>query len=317
MNNILAHIVGLDEIHKNKLIKKLPQSIKVIDLDKIQQLIYNDKDIIKQKNIWGTLTKEINLYHRQQKLIGSKRTKTNFIHDNVRKTNRKRNIIKRHIHKLWKTKMETLTNTELYINRKNNIVFIGFNIFPKDYRIRFTIPLNDLYINSSIKIYNKLIFETKSKIYAANQIKYYIHKFENKIINGTFPLNLLKIDYLANKYDKFTTFYYKLGYHFIQSEDILKMITNLNKISLSKKNVSKVYLATLYKSSNSIPVDINRPIEGYYTRKEAINAIKKKINKPTTIFLYELNIGQFNIVNNKLLATKELKPLKEEMLLLT
>ena len=95
------------------------------------------------------------------------------------------------------------------------------------------------------------------------------------------------------------------------------MIINLNKISLSKKNVSKVYLATLYKSSNSIPVDVNRPIEGYYTRKEAINAIKKKINKSTTIFLYELNIGQFNIVNNKLLATKELKPLKEEMLLLT
>lgn len=317
MNNIIAHIVGLDEIHKNKLIKKLPQTITVIDLDKIQHLIYNDRDIIKQKNIWSSLTREMNLYHKQQKLIGSKRTKTNFIYENIRKTNRKRDIIKKRIHKLWKTKMGSLINTKLNVNKKNNFIFIGFNIFPKDYRVRFNLPINDIYINSSIKIYNKLIFEIKPKIYAANQIKYYLHTFANKIINGTFPLNLLKIDYLANKYDKFTTFYYKLGYNFIKNDDILKMIMNLYKIFISKKDTSKVYLATLYKSSNNIPIDINRPIEGYFTRKEAINAIKKKINKPTTIYLYELNMGQFNVVNNKLIATKELKPLKEEMLFLT
>ena len=61
MNNIIAHIVGIDEIHKKNLIKKLPANICTIDLDHMQQIIYNSNDIALQKHLWATLTNDINI----------------------------------------------------------------------------------------------------------------------------------------------------------------------------------------------------------------------------------------------------------------
>ena len=34
--SIIGHIIGLDEIHKKRLFKKLPKDIDIIDLDDIQ-----------------------------------------------------------------------------------------------------------------------------------------------------------------------------------------------------------------------------------------------------------------------------------------
>lgn len=53
MSNIIAHLIGIDEIHKKKLIDMLPKNISVIDLDLYQQNIYNHKEIIEQKKGLG------------------------------------------------------------------------------------------------------------------------------------------------------------------------------------------------------------------------------------------------------------------------
>ena len=71
--NIIGHIVGLDEIHKEKLVKNLPTNIKIIDLDNIQQTIYNHEEFTKKKLLWGQLSKKISIKKNQKKLIGSKK----------------------------------------------------------------------------------------------------------------------------------------------------------------------------------------------------------------------------------------------------
>lgn len=312
MNNIVCHIIGLDEIHKKKLIKHLPNHIKPIDLDKMQQMVYNDTDIIKQKLIWQQISKDILIRRKQKNLIGSKKIVSKNFDKDIKKMMTKRNMVRQNIHYLWKTKMTNNINKYLRQYRKDNILFLGFNIFPKDYRIRINIelPPNSL---------NKIIFDIKPNIYSANQIKFYLTAYSDRIIKGTFPLNLLKIDYLSEKYEKFTRYYEKLQYAPVNNESLMSTINKLDKQLVDIKKISgkNIFIATLYKSGDTIPVNTKTPIEGFLTKEAAINNIRQKLKKYGPIYLYEIKAEQFSMVDGKLIAVQPLYPIREESFLLS
>ena len=233
-SKIIAHVIGLDEIHKKKLIKQLPPSVHAIDLDKIQQMVYNHKNIVKQKLVWGQLTRDIVVFQKQKRLIGSKQTKTTNLDSQIKKAMTNRNMVKKKIHQMWKLMMIDRINAELNDYKGYRILFLGFNIFPKDYRIKIDLSVPAIPTT-------KLIYSVKPAKYAANQIKFYLKSYTDKIVKGTFPLNLLKPDFVAGKYDKFTTYYDKKGYALTSPSEILKMINHQDQ---QFDNLSKLFSVT-------------------------------------------------------------------------
>ncbi|AYV85129.1 MAG: hypothetical protein Satyrvirus4_26 [Satyrvirus sp.] len=329
---IIGHIIGLDEIHKRNLLKELPDSIKIIDLDNMQQIIYNDTEIANQKIIWADISKTILEYKKQRKIAKTK----------IKKLFQERKNVKKYIHELWHNKMSKTIDAEIS-NAENasHILFVGFNIFPKDYRVKINIPVSSV-PNSEIS--NKIIFDTEPNNYASNQIKFYLNKYSEKIIRGEFPLNLLKVEYLENKYQKFRNFYEKHGYSLIKKDQLVGKINNIgseivpllqnNKIDIelvkggdstetsvqknSSENVSTadtattadtadtIYVAILFKSGNIIPVNGKTPIEGFLTKEEAIQNIRPKLKRNAPIYLYKVGAEQFDKINGKIMATKTL-----------
>jgi hypothetical protein len=318
--NIIGHIIGLDEIHKKKLIKQLPENVHVIDLDDIQQTVYNSKEILKQKIIWGQLSKDINVLHKQKKLMGSKRVKPKSTDKEIKELMAKRNSAKRNIHSIWKDQMNDQINAIIKEHKDDNILFLGFNIFPKDYRIKINLPFEEISVTSgSNKYSNKMLYDTQSSKYAANQIKYYLNAFSDKIIKGTFPLNLLKPEYLSEKYDKFSNYYHEHNYQPVPDDQLVSVIDKFcTQLKMRGGLINKtIYIATMFKSGDSIPVNSRTPIQGYYTKDDAISALKAKMKKPGPVYIYEISGDQFNIIDGRLIATKTIYPINEESLLLT
>lgn len=325
MNNNIAHIIGLDEIHKKKLIKNLPKHIKIIDLDEFQQKIHNHPETLKQKSIWNNIANEIVILRKRKRLIGSKKIKNTSLDREIKKLSDKKNKIRKNILNIWKTKMKNYISEDLKNKNKSPILFLGFNIFPKDYRAKINLPLNHFnLINDNKKYFNKVMIDSKPTIYAANQIKYFLASYSDKIIRGTFPLNLLKVDYLSDRYQKFINFYDKQGYHFVPLENILDFVKELDKqVGAKNKLANKfIYIATIYRSGDIIPINTKTPIQGYLTKEEAIDSIKNKIKgnkiqRNTPIYLYRIKAEQFHIINDQIIANQALYPIDEESLILT
>lgn len=315
MDNIIGHIIGMDEIHKKKLVKSLPTHIKIIDLDDIQQTVYNDKDIVNNKLIWGEIGKEILVRKRQNNLLGSKKSKPNTFDKQVKKLTVKRNNIRKKIHELWKDKMTNQIEKET--DPQKHILFVGFNIFPKDYRVKIGLPIQNLVEEPDI--FNKIFFDTKPYTYAANQIKYYLKTYPDKIVNGSFNLSLLNAQYLASKYEKFSEYYHKQGYNPVSKYDIKDLVLKLDKKLLDKDKIShkNIYIATLFRANGLIPVNSKTPLEGFLSRENAIANIKTKTNKNTPIYIYQSRADQFQLVDGKLMATQQIDPIEEESILLT
>lgn len=300
--NILAHIIGLDEIHKNKIIKNLPPDTKAIDLDLIQQSIHNSEQIIKKKNAYNRILHQIQIKQRQKKLIGSKRTNP-FYEDNLII---KRNKIKRQIHLLWKNSLQNKILEKIINIDQPYVIFFGFNIFPKDYRIIVQIDLPKTTIS------NKIISNTLPSIYASNQIKYYLRTYSDKIIKGVFPLNLLKTEYLMNKYDKFIRFYDRIGYQLILLDEIESTINLLKERNQLEKKV--LFVCMGFKCSDQIPVNSKMPVEGFFNRDDAIRDFRKRMNIDK-VYIYTISADQFEIIDNRLWASKPLNVMEEELLL--
>ncbi|XWV24879.1 hypothetical protein QJ856_gp0904 [Tupanvirus deep ocean] len=319
MNNIIGHIVGIDEIHKKQLIKQLPKHIKVVDLDNIQQIIYNHKDIVEQKSIWTDITKNILIMKKQNTMLVTNGIKTKNIENEVHILMDKRNCVKQNIHNIWKQKMSDAVYNEINKYDNYHILLVGFNIYPKDYRVKISIPLPLLSVsNENGKYFNKIIYDIKPATYASNQIKYYLKNYADRIIRGVFPLDLLNLEYLTCKYEKFSQFYDRLGYVHVPPNEFLDVVLKLDKqLYEIKKLPSNVFVATIYKSGDTIPVNITTPLQGFLTKEEAINNLREKVNSGTPIYVYEVKAEQFHMLDGKLIATKVLNPIKEESLLLT
>ena len=306
MSLIIGHIVGIDEINKSRLTRQFSKNIAIIDLDRIQQFVYNNREIIKQKLSWAQLSNDIVALQKQKKNLESKKANTKNIIVNIKKTMARRNGIKKQIHTLWKTLMEKLIN-----GGKNtavmSILFIGYNIFPKDYRVKIDLQLPETALTC--------IYQTDYSEYSNNQIQYYLDKYRDKIIKGTFPLNLLDGSYITKKYAKVCEFYDRLGYQYLDTNTLIKRIKK-NRIPAAKPTY---YLATLYKSTNIIPVNYRTPIELFLTKKEAIDAVSRSIKRPTNrqIYLYHINTTDIQKKSGRLYTKKSVIPHKEKLIILS
>jgi hypothetical protein len=211
-------------------------------------------------------------------------------------------------------------NNEIALHKKDHMLFIGFNIFPKDYRQKLNLPMQHLSIDTGKhKFFNKIMVDIPNKNYSSNQIKYYLDTYADKIIKGTFPINLLKTDYLSSKYDKFTSYYDKQGYSFVPQDDIFRAITDLDKQSLKRTEIKHktVYIPSLFKATDIIPVNKRTPVEGFLDRDNAIVHIKNKLKRPSPVYIYKANPDQFHVIDGKLIATQPIKIIEEESMLLS
>lgn len=312
MNKIICHLVGIDEINKKKLLDLFPKYIDIFDLDYHQQKIYNSQNMIKLKKEW----EEIN---------------TKIIKEKNKQFISKSYHIKKKMHDVWKNEM---INCLEKVNQttKQYIIIIGFDIFPKDYRIRIKLPLDNIYIKLNS---NKIIYDINSQDYSKNQIKYYLNTYNDRIINGKFPLSLLTLSYLMSKHTKFINFYIKKGYNLIQPNKIIHVVndivTTINKklnsyhlishIAHNPNNSempkSNIFIAMVYRSNGIIPVYKNHPIQGFLCKNDALAFAKKKNKKNYLLYLYELNPNQFYIKNGKYYANQTLYPIDEKSILLT
>ncbi|AFX92639.1 hypothetical protein CE11_00613 [Megavirus courdo11] len=321
MNNIVCHIVGLDEIHKKRLIKYLNQC-HFIDLDNIQQKIHNKQNLIDQKNLWSQMSQKITILKNQQKNTNTKTSKyeSNMINQLIDD----RNNVKKTIHDIWKHEMSKVYKQELNNSNNKKIIIIGFNIFPKDYRVKMKIEIQPLSINlNDISFNNTIIYDINPFDYASNQIKFYLNKYQDKIIRGTFPLNLLKQDYLKNKYEKITDCYSKQGYVRINKKYIIESINQFLEQSLIHQQIMEhvidniVYVATFYKAKDIIQANPKLPIYGFITKQEALNDIKPRIKKQIPIYIYQVHSDHFQIQDGKLVSIKPVKIIEFEPILLT
>jgi len=320
-NKVIGHIIGLDEIHKKNLIKDLGDNLphlKIIDLDKFQQLIYNHKETLKQKTMWTQVSKDITMMQKQNRLLGSKKVKSQNLTSKIKKAIQKRNQIKKNIHIFWKQTMNDKiiaeTNDSIL---KEKILFIGFNIFPKDHRISIKLPLE----SGSTESPTKIMFDIKANMYAMNQVKYYLHTYSDRIVKGVFPLNLLKTSYLEEKYDKIINHYQKYNYQLVAPSQIRILMQTLDKQQDMQKQLDlktqPLYLATMFRSSDLIPVGVGKPIQVYQTKEEALAAVKLKIKKNMPIYVYQISHTNVKIMDGKLFLEVGEKPLGEESVLLT
>lgn len=308
MNIVLGHIIGLDEINKKVLTEKLDNDIKIIDLDILQQRIYNQNDIVAQKKNWSSISQKINVIQKQKSLLKKNGGNIQNVTSEIKKLMEKRNEIKKQIHDIWKENISYDIDKLLKKYQDHPVLIIGFNIYPKDYRIKTVLPVDD----------NKFIFDINSKNYASNQIRFYLQKYSEAIIQGKFPLNLLKFNYLMNKYDKFCDYYHKNNYLLASLDDIIKKINQSKNQNVQMRKQDKpIYVATLYRAGNVIPVNSKTPLNGFLSKEEAIEDIKSQLTGDQPVYIYQINPKQFQVIDNKLTAIHHLEPIDEESVLLT
>jgi hypothetical protein len=325
-HKVIGHIIGLDEIHKKKLIKDLANSmshLKIIDLDIFQQMIYNHKDTLKQKTLWTDISKEINTLQRQKRLVRSKTNKLKPLNlqNKLNKALAKRNQIKKTIHSIWKQMMLKKIDQEMMnLTNDRHILFVGFNIFPKDFRIRIALPLPE---QSTTTAPSRIMFDIKSGMYAMNQIKYYLNTYSERIVKGTFPLNLLKNSYLEEKYDKIINHYHQYNYRLVGPSELCESIQTLDQ-TLDKQSrmaqqieTKPLYIVTMYKSTDLIPVNVGKPLPVYRTKEEALDAIKPNLKNNKPVYVYQIPPTNVQLVDDKLVLKVAEKPINEESVLLT
>ena len=324
----IAHIVGLDEYSKHKLYNNLPKNILVIDLDKIQHLSYNHESIHKMKNEWNELSRKIVTNKNKIKMIGGKsgsksvkKTMENINNTNNNYNNKKRTITK-NIHAQWKNKMAEYINlrlNNLYGGANDklhtdsyNVLFVGFNIFPKDYRIKLHLPVDNLTFGEQHqKISNKILVDNHSSDFARKTINYYLKKYSKDIVEGKFPLNLLNHEYLKDKHFKFSKHYENLHYSFVPFESLLSIIKHFNNIANDTNKVinkiEQLYVVLPYKINNNIVVQTDKPVIGYIDKENAVNAYKKLNTKNKLVYLYKVDPVTFHLEANILKSTKDIK----------
>lgn len=287
--NVVAHIIGLDDIHKRKILSQLPPSLKIIDLDNMQQKIHNCRAITDIKNDWATCTQKILLLRKKDK--------------NIDKLVLERKQIRKNMYEIWKNLMGTKIANLMFEYNNDSVVIVGFNIHSKDYRVKIPLPIKDGYTH-------KFIYNLESSTYASNQIKYYLATYSQRIINGTFPINLLKHDYVSTKHQRLLNLYLKQDYVLID-ETSLKQLSDVKYVNLISKYV---YVPLLYKSGDTIIADSNKPITGYETIEDA-KQVKTVKNQP--IYIYTVPANQFELLNGQFISKKTLYPENETSYLLS
>jgi hypothetical protein len=213
---IFAHIAGLTDIFKNKLINTYSSSDFIFqDLEIFTEKIIQDKNmkaLIQRYEYYCDKAKNINTTKIQSKL---------FI--------KKSKDIERKMNFYWKNKINYyILNLINSTNPNKKIILLGYCNFFKNIRIFINIQTN-------IKIFINLSLNTDNN-YIKDIITYNLDTYRNDIINGTFNLDLINTSCLIKKREITTNIYVKNGYDLKTWDEITKLLS----ISLQNYDIPSV-----------------------------------------------------------------------------
>ena len=275
-NRVLAHISGLSLIHKDEF-KNLWKNvymnhkIKIIDLDKIMNIVMNDTSILSLQN-------EID---RQEEPL-----KNNKLIYNQQK--------EKEMSILWKKLMEEKINENVQYSKKD-VVLIGSIIHPKNKK---------LFINLT-NINYKFFIKVNYDIHSSKIIEFNLDKNRNDIINGNFDISFIDKQALIKKRMSMLYFYKKLYYSIIPLNLCVNSISILNHHFEFKQ---ALYLCSNIKYEKKIIPDITNETNLIFYTQEIYSLIspiisncnfktKKKIIKNNISI--EISKEHLNNLNNK------------------
>jgi len=275
---IIAHIVGFPNSTKEQFIKdfkKFPhnKNISIIDLDDITMQIVSEKNIII-------------LYNKLDEIEDEKKKNRK----NAKSLNRTTKEIEQKINEFWKTKIDNHLMKE--INKGKEIICIGMSTYFKNHKIGIKIVTpNKIFIKFNL-------FENARQIIAEN-----LDKHRNDIIQGTFDLNYLDVNFLVRRREDLQFNYEKMGYQLKSYNDICKIVQlsiqnvvpdglffvdykNYTKTELKKKNSIVAYTTDWMAIISVLKETVSK---GFKNKKPYIvenqkNAIQKLIND--TFYIY-------------------------------
>jgi len=232
MDNIFCHIVGLNNKIKDKIIELLKSKnfhFEIIDLDDITQNIINDKNM-------NLMYDKYEDYFQKSKLKGTNKINTT-----------KYKEIEKKMSEYWKNKFKLILEKEVKKIKNKKIILIGLNTHFKNSRIFVK-------IDCKLKFFIRLDLVDNAKHVIENNLD--IHR--NEIIEGTFPLEYLEIDFLIKKRENLLGIYKKNGYELKSITSIMKIINNNNDFDIN--NINELYYASRDKKVKKINVSNERII---------------------------------------------------------
>ena len=269
MENIFCHIVGLNYKIKDKIIDILKSkdfNFDIIDLDSITEKIINDKNM----NL---------MYDKYEQYFTKSKTKQGTKDD----TKKYKEIEKKMVN-YWKCKFQLLLEKDVKKSKKK-IVLIGLNTHFKNNRIFVK-------INCKLKFFIKVDLIDNAKLVIQNNLD----QHRNEIIEGSFPLEYLEIDFLIKKRENLINIYKKIGYEVKSLTSIIKIINNNNNFDMV--NVNDLYFASRDKQSKKINFKEDRVIAYTIPWLAALSSIDtknlKKGFKKNNGFVKQSKKGELN-----------------------
>lgn len=218
-NQIICHIVGLDPLSKELIIKNFVNSsqLTILDLDKLNELLFNENEKIENldKKINGLENKKNN-----KKLDSNEKEKLKFY--------------KKKLTRLWKDNFKKeLDNNISPINTK--ILLIGNSNLYNNIRVYHN-------INSKLKYIVKINYVTHIEKIIENNL----NNFKDDIIKGEFPLEYISKNYLLKKRQQFDNYYITKGYSMQTIDQIIFTI----KSNITRHNNLEIPINLFYASED-------------------------------------------------------------------
>jgi len=247
VGRIIAHIVGFPNFIKEQFIqdfKKFPnnKNISIVDLDDITMQIVSEKNIIQ-------------LYSKLDEIEENKKNNRKL----AKSMTRTGKEIEKKINEFWKTKIDNHLLKE--INKCKQIICIGLSTYFKNHKIGIKIVTpNKIFIKFNL-------FENARNIITEN-----LDKHRNDIIQGTFDLNYLDVNFLVRRREDLQFNYEKMGYQLKSYTDICKIV------QLSIQNVAPDGLFFVdYKNYTKQELKKKISIAAYTTDWMAIISVLKNL----------------------------------------
>jgi hypothetical protein len=182
----IFHISGITDLYKDELIEKLKKlkMFTISDLDEETEKIYKNKEI-------QSKLKELDIV----KLVKKKK-------------------LENEITETWKEKLDEFIKKSIKENEHSyGLIFIGNTINIKHMKSKVVINQADTM--------NKFFLKVNLKQNAQDIIRFNLKKYHDDIVDGSFPLNYINLEYLINSREILHQQYQKLHYNIIPIDKIL------------------------------------------------------------------------------------------------
>jgi hypothetical protein len=282
----VIHIACIDELHKKDIMTYLAKNysyIKIIDLDRLQQQLTLDNDIITIIKQCDDINNKIQLLTGRIDYLNSVGIDTSLSVKSLAKYEAHKKHCLQKYYNLWQDRMVENINND---NISTTTILFGYNIHPDNYSI---------IVNFSCR--HHILVDMDSKKYASRQIKYYLEKYQKKIIEGKFSLELLDLEYIRDKYMNIYTYYDDLGYTSVSRSNILKYVNNILEQEKVLHNVTELFVYATYSGAHRI----EGPLTGYYSKNDLLGKLSDQ-QKKSLFYIYKVLPDTFKLYGVTLIA---------------